>query len=274
MHKIPYLICLFLFCLVAGMPATGRAGAARISVVMPYIPMMAESPARGTFIRMYEEVAARTGQEIIIDILPPRRAVQSFIVGEYDALGAFPSLSELPVSLASVPYYLRENLIFYKPGQFGQNAITSPDGLAELRVGLSAYHYPPAIINRQDVDFERVPSDHSLLSMIANNRLDAAIIERSSGFHIRDQLGLAGGIDTLDIPLTTENVFSLFQANREGIENRAIFNRAVYDMLCDGTLAGIFGRSDVLPDISLLERDLPPESWRNDCLPSLPGSTR
>ena len=249
MHKIPYLICLFLFCLVAGMPATGRAGAARISVVMPYIPMMAESPARGTFIRMYEEVAARTGQEIIIDILPPRRAVQSFIVGEYDAWGAFPPLSELPVSLASVPYYLRENLIFYKPGQFGQNAITSPD-------------------------FERVPSDHSLLSMIANNRLDAAIIERSSGFHIRDQLGLAGVIDTLDIPLTTENVFSLFQANREGIENRAIFNRAVYDMLCDGTLAGIFGRSDVLPDISVLERDLPPESWRNDCLPSLPGSTR
>jgi polar amino acid transport system substrate-binding protein len=45
-------------------------------------------------------------------------------------------------------------------------------------------------------------------------------------------------------------------------------------MLCDGTLAGIFGRSDVLPDISLLERDLPPESWRNDCLPSLSGYTR
>ena len=274
MHKLPPLIYLFLFCLVAGMSVTGQANDANVRVVLPYIPMMAESPARGMFIRMYEEIASRTGQEFIIDILPPRRAVQAFVSGKYDAFGAFPSLSELPVSLASVPYYLRENLIFYKPGRFGPNGIAAPDDLAGLKVGLSAYHYPPAITNRQDVDFERVPNDLSLLRMVASNRLDAAIIERTSGLHIRDLLGLADIIDSLDIPVTTENVFSLFQANREGIANRILFDRAVYDMLCDGTLAAIFGRSDVLPDISLLERDLPPESWRNDCTPSLPSASR
>lgn len=200
--------------------------------------------------------------------------MQAFISGEYDTLGAFPSLSKLPVSLASAPYYLRENLIFYKSDRFDSKAITSPDDLAGLRVGLSAYHYPPALTNRLDVDFERVPNDLSLLRMIANNRLDAAIIERSSGFHARNQLGLADVIGSLNIPITTENVFSLFQANRNGIVNRAIFDRAVYDMLCDGTLAAIFGRSDVLPEISLLERDVPREIWRNDCTPSLPPASR
>lgn len=71
MYKIPYLIWLFLFGLTAGTPDTSWAKAERVSIVLPYIPLMAESPTQGLFIQMFEEVAKRTGQEITIDILPP-----------------------------------------------------------------------------------------------------------------------------------------------------------------------------------------------------------
>lgn len=83
-----------------------------IRVVFPYIPLMAESKDHGVFIDMYAEIARRSDTDVVIDILPVRRAVQDFISGKYDALGAYPSLSEIPVSLASVPFYRRENLIF------------------------------------------------------------------------------------------------------------------------------------------------------------------
>ena len=259
------------FCLGVGIHGA-RADSTPVRIVLPYIPLMAEGPTEGFFIEMYQEIAIRTGQDFVMDVLPVRRAVQAFVSGEYDAFGAFPSLSKLPVSLASAPYYRRDNMIFYKSDRPSADRLTHPDDLAGLHVGLSAYHYPSVITNRQDVNFERVPSDQSLLNMLAYDRLDAAIIERFSGFHLRDQLGLSDVIDVLDVAVATENVFTLFQANRTGIDNRAVFNQAVYDMLCDGTLATLFGRQDVLPELSLLERDLPAESKRTDCAGSEPNS--
>ncbi len=271
MRKLSSIILMAVFCLGVAMPRA-RAESAPVRIVLPYIPLMAEGPSKGFFIEMYQEIAIRTGQDFVMDVLPVRRAVQAFVSGEYDAFGAFPSLSKLPVSLASAPYYRRDNMIFYKSDRPSANPITHPDDLAGLHVGLSAYHYPSVITNRQDVNFERVPSDQSLLNMLAYDRLDAAIIERFSGFHLRDQLGLSDVIDVLDVAVATENVFTLFQANRKGIDNRAVFNQAVYDMLCDGTLATLFGRQDVLPELSLLERDLPAESKRTDCAGSEPNS--
>lgn len=243
-----------------------------IKIVLPYIPLMAESPDRGIFIDLYQELATRIDREIVIDVVPPRRAAQAFAVGDYDAYGAFPSLSPLPVSITSAPFYVRENLIFYNRDQFEGHSIQGLTDLAGHQVGLSPYPYPPAITQMKGVHFERVPSDQSLLSMLGTNRLDAAIIERFSGFYLRDQLGLADAIDVAEGAATTENIFALFQADRAGIENQKVFNLAIYDMLCDGTLANIFGRRDVLPDTALVERDIPTENQRKGCVPE--GSTK
>ncbi|RCK29399.1 hypothetical protein TH1_05510 [Thalassospira lucentensis MCCC 1A00383 = DSM 14000] len=273
MRKLSSIILMAVFCLGVAMPCA-RAQSAPVRIVLPYIPLMAEGPTEGFFIEMYQEIAKRTDKDIVIDVAPPRRAVQAFVSGVYDALGAFPSLTALPVSLASVPFYLRENLIFYKSGHFPADSLQHPDNLAGHNVGLSAYPYPPAITNLAGVNFERAPNDQSLLRMLANGRLDAAILEKFSGFHLRDQLGLSDVIDIADVSVTTENIFPLFQANRKGIENQKAFNLALYDMLCDGTLATLFGRDDVVPDLSLLERDIPVQNQRKDCVASGSNKTR
>ncbi|HAI30812.1 MAG TPA: hypothetical protein DCM48_14980, partial [Thalassospira sp.] len=150
--------------------ALARPSTSPIRVVFPYIPLMAESKDHGVFIDMYAEIARRSDTDVVIDILPVRRAVQDFISGKYDALGAYPSLSEIPVSLASVPFYRRENLIFYSTNQFGHGNVTKLEDLDGTRVGLAAYHYPDYILDRQELNLERVPDDAFLLRMIASNR--------------------------------------------------------------------------------------------------------
>ncbi|WP_417805895.1 substrate-binding periplasmic protein, partial [Thalassospira lucentensis] len=228
----------------SGAPDTSAATAPSkptIKIVLPYIPLMAESPDHGIFIDLYRELATRIDRDIVLDVVPPRRAAQAFADGDYDAYGTFPSLSALPVSMTSAPFYVRENLIFYNRDQFEGRIIQGLSDLAGHQVGLSPYHYPPAITQMKGVHFERVPSDQSLLNMLGTNRLDAAIIERFSGFYLRDQLGLTDAIDVAEDAATTENIFALFQADRAGIENQKVFNLAIYDMLCDGTLADIFG---------------------------------
>jgi polar amino acid transport system substrate-binding protein len=240
---------------------------APIKVVFPYIPLMAESSAQGIFIEMYEEIAARSGKEVLIEVLPVRRALKDFKSGKYDVLGAYPSLAEIPVSLASVPFFLRENLIFYRPEKFRPGGVEKLEDLDGRRVGLSAYHYPDYITERQELSFERVPDDEFLLRMIASKRLDAAIIERFSGFYVRQLLGLEETISVADEPVTTENVLILFKADLLGIEHRAIFNKAIYEMLCDGTLARLFGRKGLLPDQMIIERDIRPADIIKDCNP-------
>ncbi|AXO15723.1 hypothetical protein DY252_16970 [Thalassospira indica] len=238
-----------------------------IRVAFPYIPLMAESKDHGVFIDMYAEIARRSDTDVVIDILPVRRAVQDFISGKYDALGAYPSLSEIPVSLASVPFYRRENLIFYSTDQFGHGNVTKLEDLDGTRVGLAAYHYPDYILDRQELNLERVPDDAFLLRMIASNRLDAAIIERFSGNHVRKLLGLEDMISVTDDPVTSENVLILFKADLAGIENRRAFNKAIYEMLCDGSLAKLFGRASLLPDQEIIERELPASAIISDCDP-------
>ena len=245
-----------------------------IKIVLPYIPLMAESPDHGIFIDLYQELATRIDRDIVLDVVPPRRAAQAFADGDYDAYGAFPSLSALPVSMTSAPFYVRENLIFYNRDQFEGRIIQGLSDLAVHQVGLSPYPYPPAITQMPNVHFERVPSDKSLLNMLGTKRLDAAIIERFSGFYLRDQLGLTDAIDVAEDAATTENIFALFQADRAGIENQKVFNLAIYDMLCDGTLADIFGRRDVLPNTALVERDIPTEKLRKGCVPEGSSKTR
>jgi len=236
-------------------------------VVIPYIPLMAESNDQGIFIEMYREIAARSDTEIKTEILPVRRAVQDFESGKYDALGAYPSLSDIPVSLASVPFYRRENLIFYHTETFYPDKVQKLEDLDGRRVGLSAYHYPDYIFDRNELSLERVPDDEFLLRMIASNRLDAAIIERFSGIYVRQKLNLENTISVTDDPVTSENVLTLFKADRAGIENRKAFNKAIYEMLCDGTLVKLFGRESLLPDQAIIERELPASAILKDCNP-------
>lgn len=248
--------------------ALAASSVSPIRVVFPYIPLMAESKDHGIFIEMYEEISARSGTEITIEILPVRRALQDFKSGKYDALGAYPSLSDIPVSLASVPFYRRENLIFYQSDSFEPGSVEKLEDLDGRLVGLSAYHYPDYILDRKELSLERVPDDTFLLRMIANKRLDAAIIERFSGLYLRKTLGMEDTISVTDDAVTTENVLILFKADLAGIENRKAFNQAIYDMLCDGTLANLFGRKSLLPDQTVIERELPPSAILKDCTPN------
>ncbi|HAI30813.1 MAG TPA: hypothetical protein DCM48_14985 [Thalassospira sp.] len=103
--------------------------------------------------------------------------------------------------------------------------------------------------------------------MIASNRLDAAIIERFSGNHVRKLLGLEDTISVTEDPVTSENVLILFKADLAGIENRKAFNKAIYEMLCDGSLAKLFGRASLLPDQEIIERELPSSAIISDCDP-------
>jgi polar amino acid transport system substrate-binding protein len=257
-----------IFLLMSTAPVLAAQPASSMRVVFPYIPLMAETQETGLFIRLFQEVAQRSETEISIDILPVRRAIQSFKAGKYDALGAFPSLAEIPISLASVPYYRRENLIFYRTGRFEKGRIETLPDLDGLRVGLSAYHYPSYVTDRQQLIFERVPNDETLLRMISSDRIDAAIIERYSGRYVQRTLGLENTVTETGTAVTTENVLALFRADRGGIEHRRIFNLALYDMLCDGTLTAIFGRASLLPDQTWIERDLPPSAINPDCRPN------
>ena len=96
MRKLSSIILMAVFCLGVAMPCA-RADSTPVRIVLPYIPLMAEGPTEGFFIEMYQEIAKRTDKDIVIDVAPPRRAVQAFVSGDYDALGAFPSLTALPV---------------------------------------------------------------------------------------------------------------------------------------------------------------------------------
>ncbi|MBC05883.1 transporter substrate-binding domain-containing protein [Thalassospira sp.] len=258
------LACIFLF----NSHVLAAQSTSPMRVVFPYIPLMAETYDHGIFIEMFDEIATRSGKDVTIDILPVKRAMQDFKNGEYDALGAYPSLAEIPVSLASVPFYRRENLIFYRTKVFGPGNVDKLSDLDGTRVGLSAYQYPAYILDRKELSLERVPSDTFLLRMIANDRLDAAIIERFSGHYVRNTLGLENAISVTDDPVTTENVLTLFKADLDGIENRKAFNKAIYEMLCDGTLGKLYGRESLLPDQMIIERELPTYAIIEDCNPT------
>lgn len=264
MRLFSLLLTVFLFNTA---PGVAEQASAPIRVVFPYIPLMAETAEHGLFIRMFQEVSARSNMEFSINILPPRRALQSFKQGDFDAIGVFPSLAEIPISLASVPYYRRENLIFYLTSRFSPGQIKQLSDLDGMQVGLSAYEYPAYIMDRKELDLERIPGDILLLRMIASGRLDAAIIEGYSGKYLQNILGMEHTISATTAAVTTENIFTLFKADLAGIANRKAFNLAIYEMLCDGTLAKLFGASDLLPDHKLVERDVPPSSINPDCNP-------
>ncbi|NIY76894.1 amino acid ABC transporter substrate-binding protein [Thalassospira sp. HF15] len=258
------IIALIAIGLVGSLPHSGKAETVR--VVFPYVPSFIESPDEGLIIEVYKAVAQHSGQDIEIEVLPVRRALKDFAQGSFDVFGAFPSLAPVPPSLASVPYVLRANVVFYKPAKFYASVEDLSD-LAGRRVGLSAYLYPAFITDHPDIEYERVPDDLTLFRMLASNRIDAAIIGRVGGMRMRTQLGLENVIANSSVAISSENIFALFAANRSGIVNHQKFNQAIYDMLCNGTLAAILRDPELVPDVSIVERDIPPAERSESCEP-------
>jgi polar amino acid transport system substrate-binding protein len=235
-----------------------------VRVVFPHVPSFIESPEEGLIIELYKAVIEHSGQGFEIEVLPVRRAIKGFAEGAFDVFGAFPSLAPVPPSLASVPYVLRDNVVFYKPRKF-RASVGDLDDLAGRRVGLAAYLYPAFITENPDIEYERVPDDLTLLRMLASDRIDAAIIGRVGGSRIRAQLGLENVIAHSGDAISSEHIFALFAPNRSGIANRRKFNQAIYDMLCNGTLANILRDPQLVPDLSVIERDIPVAQRAENC---------
>lgn len=261
-----FLLPLTLLMLLAS-PGLATTQPAQMRVVLPYIPMLAETGGDGLFIDMFKQIAERADMTVSVEVEPVKRAMQSFANGEYDVMGAFPSLAEIPISLASTPFYLRQTLIFYRTERFAPGEIQNLADLDDMEVGLSAYEYPDYIMDRTAIRFERVPNDMFLMRMLEFDRLDAAIIERFSGRYLQNRLGMEQTLSAAKTAITTENVFALFKADLAGIDNRKRFNLALYDMLCDGSLAKLFGSVSLLPAPKLVERDLPQSAIKTDCNP-------
>jgi polar amino acid transport system substrate-binding protein len=259
------VIALLVITLVCSLPIAGKAET--VKVVFPHVPSFIESPDEGLIIDVYKAVARHSGQNIQIEVLPVHRALKEFAEGLFDVFGAFPSLAPVPSSLASVPYVIRDNVVFYKRTKF-HSSIENLDDLAGRRVGLSAYLYPAFITEHPDIEYERVPNDLTLMRMLASNRIDAAIIGRVGGTRMRTQLGLENVIAHSSVAISSENIFALFAPTRSGIANRQKFNKAIYDMLCEGRLTDILRDPELVPEVGIVERDIPSPDRAETCKPA------
>ena len=182
------------------------------------IPGHIESATKGHFVELTLAIAAEAGIPIDIQISPPPRAIESFMQGKSHAL--FPSLdvyfpADHPIVRTKGSFNCKEDFVFTKKGS---PAYKTLDALEGKHVGITlGYPYVKEVTSRKGIAFESAISDEANVEKLMKGRLDAFIVEKSSGV---SAFAKVNALDQMQVdlksPVSQQDVYWAFQNNDEG----------------------------------------------------------
>ncbi len=159
------------------------------------IPLMVESESKGVFIDLINAIGNEANIPISIEVKNPPRALRAFSAGEYHVL--MPALDTL---FTDMQHVLRSEELFYIKRDFvftlkNKPVIDRIEQLRGLRVGLtSAYPYARELLDDADIDLVFVDTDEQNAMLLKKGRIDAFIVEESSGIQAFRNTGLIGEV--------------------------------------------------------------------------------
>jgi hypothetical protein len=190
--------------------AWGRLPGILTMVSFP-IPGFIREDGTGPFVDLVKEFERRSGQLILLDILPPRRARQRFFGGHYDAY--FPTTISkipawLPVCRTEAIYTKRDFLFLKKAAKLKKTQLRST-----LRIGLVAgYDYSKMFLNQTRIKFEYTASTFLNIRKLLKGRLDGFVAEEYEARQAMDALAVGSQIYySPDEPVAIDQVYMVFQ---------------------------------------------------------------
>jgi polar amino acid transport system substrate-binding protein len=212
--------------------ACAQAGLAQIPVAGFPIPGHIESPTKGHFVELTLAIAQEAQLDIDIQISPPPRAIESFMQGKSRVL--FPSLDIFFAAGQTIvrtkgSFNCKEDFVFTKKGSPAYHTL---DELRGKRVGLTqGYPYVKAVIERQDIGYERALSDEANVEKLMKGRLDAFVVEKASGTRAFQNVNAFADMQVdYKKPVSQQDVYWAFQNTDEGRALAQQFDQALFKL--------------------------------------------
>lgn len=201
------------------------------------IPMHVESDSKGLFIDLVHEMARRTGTTVHINVLPPSRAIDGFVHGNYDAL--FPAFdlnfaSGHPAARTKESIDCKEDFVFTRKGAPFLKTLKDLEG---KRVGITrGYPYAPEIMVHPGLKFESAKSDEVNIEKLIAGRVNAFILDEKTGIKAFEAKGLLPVMQyDANQSVSRLDVYVAFHAQPAGQALADRFSQALAAMKSDGT---------------------------------------
>ncbi len=231
---------LFALLLSAALNASDSADDTVKLVTFP-IPLMVENQQEGLFIELARAIGKEAGVKIDIEVWPTPRAIKKFQEGDFDVL--FPGLDalfEYPEDyLASKELlYIKQDFVFTLRSR---PLLTRVDALSGLTLGLTrSYPYAKAITQNPDIHILYVNTDEQNAMMLDRNRIDAFIVEESSGLQAFRKAGIEHKVHyDPSQPVSRQDVYYAFHRTELGRKLERDFSRALLSLKQSGQFDAI-----------------------------------
>jgi len=199
------------------------------------IPKYVRSNSEGEFVQLVKALAKRSGVEVEIVLIPPKRAYQELELGTIQ--GLFPVVESRDFSRFETitDFYTKEMYIFEKAGVDYKKLKTPKVCTTE------GYTYPEGYIQSQGWKKVVTDSDETCLKLLDKKRVDIFIGEVVTVNDAIRTLGLDKKIvyDKFS-PITSEKVTLAFKKSSHGKKLSDLFDKALKEIMIDRSYDKIF----------------------------------
>jgi len=201
------------------------------------IPKYVQSKSRGEFIELTRALSKKVGIDVQFIIFPPKRTIREFNFNKLD--GYFPAVesnSSKKIEKTS-DFYIKEDFIFER-FEDGYKKLKNKKPKLCLTAG---YPYTENVLNNPKWDVFYATSDETCIELLLRKRADLFIGEEITGLAAIKNLRVKGKVvyDRYS-PISTQNVFYAFQNSKKGKELSEKFDKALKEMMIEGTYDKIF----------------------------------
>ena len=237
-----------LFLFVSTIPSTS-ADPLKISVDEAYPPYMFNkgSVALGLYPEIVAATFARVGRDILIDVLPWKRALKLGEAGMGGVAGIYKNQERLLTYDYSNPLYEEKLVLYVKKGH-----VFAFSGIADLKdkkVGLNfGWSYGDAVDSARKQQLFSV--DDSVKNNLANfrkligERIDCFIVDELAAKRIISQQGFDGLVEQLDTPVSVNAGYLVFSKtlkqkgllDKFNIAMKQLRHEGVYEKIVDSVI--------------------------------------
>ena len=199
------------------------------------VPRYVKSENSGEFITLVKRLGELSGYEVIIKVLPPKRALQKFSEGDFD--GYFPGVDAIsPLNIYKTSdFYIKEDFIFQMKGKDYRK-------LKNPKVCLtSGYPYAKEVLSNTAWSIHYAKSDSKCLELLSINRVQAFIGEEYTALAALGDLNLSNKVTYNRFsPISTQSVYFAFSETKRGKNISQKFDKALKQMVMDGSYDALF----------------------------------
>ncbi len=235
-------IIYFLLCILLTFTGLSHAEEENYTIATFPIPLMVEDENTGVFIDLTKEIAKRSQINITIKVLPPKRTAKLFHDNNFH--GFFPALDVMVTKeiAKSDPIYIKKDFAFTKNDRPPVNGITD---LAGKKVGITlGYPYAKQITNNSTFTIMTAQNDIANMKKLDAGRIDIFVVEEKSGLTAIQQSGKNNISYQSSQPLSSQDVYYAFQADKTGKHLASLFSKALAEIKKDGTFNRIMSQTD------------------------------